>query len=70
MSPSDVPSDDELNLLMDMHNIPVPREPKQSFRVGDSVRIVTLVNGQKSYLSCRKSFVRPTTYRVKDLVDK
>ena len=42
MSPSDVAttSDDELDRLRDMHNIPVPREPKQSFRVGDSVRIV------------------------------
>ena len=39
MSPSDVTSDDELNLLRDMYNIPVPREPKQSFRVGDSVNI-------------------------------
>ena len=39
MSPSDVTSDDELDLLRDMHSIPVPREPNQSFRVGDSVRI-------------------------------
>ena len=29
MSPSDVTTDDELDLLRDMHNIPVPREPKQ-----------------------------------------
>ena len=39
MSPSDVTTDDELDLLRDMHTIPVPREPKQSFRVGDRVRI-------------------------------
>ena len=38
-SPSDVTTDDELDLLREMHNIPVPREPKQSFRVGDRVRI-------------------------------
>ena len=28
MSPSYVTSDDELDLMRDMHNIPVPREPK------------------------------------------
>ena len=39
MSPSEVTTDDELDLLRHMHSIPVPREPKQSFRVGDSVRI-------------------------------
>ena len=40
--PSDVTTDDELDLLRDMHNIQVPREPKQSFRVGDSVRITLM----------------------------
>ena len=39
MSPSDVTTDDELDLLREMHNIPVPREPKLSFQVGDSVPI-------------------------------
>ena len=39
MAPSDVSTDDKLDLLRGMHNIPVPREPKQSFRVGDRVRI-------------------------------
>ena len=39
MSPSDVTTDVELDILRDMHNIQVPREPKQLFRVGDSVRI-------------------------------
>ena len=39
MSPSDVTTNDELDLLRDMYNIPVPREPKKSFRVGDSVCI-------------------------------
>ena len=39
MSPPDMTPNDELDLLRDMHNIPIPREPKQSFRVGDSVRI-------------------------------
>ena len=31
MSPSDVTTDEEFDLLRDMHNIPVPREPNQSF---------------------------------------
>ena len=50
-------TDDEIDLLRDMHNIPVPREPKQSFRVGDNIRISMtvqpLVNARKSYLSNR-----------------
>ena len=62
MSLSD--DDDELDLLGDMHNIPVPMEPKQPFQVGDNVRIAmtrrtlkkdTLVNGLNSYLSWWKT---------------
>ena len=80
MSPSDVTTDDELDLLRDMHNIPVPREPKQSFRVGDSVRIVmTRIPFKKGYTSqwseelfvvSEKLRTIPTTYRVKDMVDE
>ena len=80
MSPSDVTSDDELTLLRDMHNIPVPREPKQSFRVGDSVRIAMTrrpfkkgYTGQWSeelFVVSEKLRTIPTTYRVKDLVDE
>ena len=80
MSPSDVTSDDELDLLRDMHNIPVPREHKQSFRVGDSVRIaMTRRPFKKGYTGhwskelfvvCEKLRTIPTTYRVKDLVDE
>ena len=36
MSLSDVTIYDELDILRDMHNIPVPREPTQSFLVGDN----------------------------------
>ena len=80
MSPSDVTSEDELYLLRDMHNIPVPREPNQSFQVGDSVRIAMMrrpfnkgYTGQWSEELCvasEKLSTIPTTYRVKDLVDE
>ena len=80
MSPSDVTTDDELDLLRDMHNIPVPREPKLSFRVGDSVRIAMTsrpfkkgYTGQWSeelFVVSEKLRTIPTTYRVKDLVDE
>ena len=67
MSPSDVTTDDELDILRDMHNIPVPSEPKQSFRVDDSVRIAMKIRPFKERYNGRTI---PTTYRVKDLVDE
>ena len=80
MAPSDVTTDDELDLLREMHNIPVPREPKQSFRVGDSVRIAMTrgpfekgYTGQWSeglFVVSEKLCTIPITYRVKDLVDE
>ena len=80
MSPSDVMTDDELDLMSDMHNIPVPREPEQSFRVGDSVRIAMTsrpfnkgYTGQWSeelFVESEKLRTIPITYRVKDMVDK
>ena len=80
MSPSDMTTDDELDLLRDMHNIQVPREHKQSFRVGDSVRMAMTRRpfkkeycGQWSddlFVVLEKLRTIPTTYRVKDLVDE
>ena len=80
MSPSDVTTGDELDLLRDMHNIPVPREPRHSFRVGDSVgRAMTRRPFKKGYIGqwseelfvvSEKLRTIPTTYRVKDLVDE
>ena len=80
MSPSDVTTDDELDLLRDMHNIQIPREPKQSFRLGDSVRIAMTrrpfkkgYTGQWSeelFVVPEKLRTIPTTYMVKDLVDE
>ena len=74
MSASDVPTDDELDLLRDMHNILAPREPKQSFRVGDSVRVtMTKKTFKKEYTDqwSKELFVVagkhrtiPTTYMV------
>ena len=80
MSLSDVTTDDELDLLIDMHNTPVPREPKKSFRVGNSVCISMTrrpfkkrYNGkwsEKLFVVSEKFSTTPTTYRVKDLVDE
>ena len=79
ISPSDVTTDDKLDLMRDMHNIH-PREPKQSFRVSNSVRIaMTRRPFKKGYtgqwseeLSVVSEKLRtiPTTYRVKDLFDE
>ena len=73
-------TDDELDLLGNMHNIQVPREPKQSLRVGDSARIAMTRKPFKKTYTCQWSeelFVVseklrtiPTTYRVRDLVDE
>ena len=80
MSPSYVTTDAELDILRDMHNIQVPREPKQSFQVGDSVRIaMTRRPFKKGYTGkwseelfdvSEKFCTIPTTYSVKDLVDE
>ena len=67
MSPSDVTPDEELDLLRDMYNIPVPRKPKQSFRVGDSVRIAMT---KELFVVSDKLRTIPTMYRVNDLVDE
>ena len=66
--------------MRDIHNIPVPRETKQSFRVGDSVRIAMTrrpfkkgYTGQWSeelFVVLEKLRTIPTTYRVKDLVNE
>ena len=63
-----------------MHNITVPREPKQSFRVCNSVRIAMTrrpfkkgYTGQwleELFVVWEKFRTIPTTYRVKDLVDE
>ena len=73
-------SDDELYLLRDMDNIPVPRKPNQSFRVCDSVCIaMTRIPFKKGYTGqcseelfvvSEKLSTIPTTYRVKDMVDE
>ena len=73
-------TDDELDLLREMHNIPVPREHMQSFRVDDSVRIAMTrrpfkkrYTGQWSeelFVESEKLYTIPTTYMVKDLVDE
>ena len=78
MSPSDVMTDDEFDIMRDMHNIPIPRELKQSFRVCDSVRIaMTRRPCKKGYIGqwseelfvvSEKLRTIPTTYRVMDLV--
>ena len=80
MSPSEVTSNDELDLLRDMHNIPIPRGPKLSFRLGDSVHIaMTRRPFKKGYTGqwseelfdvSEKLRTIPTTYRVNDLVDE
>ena len=80
MSPSDVTTNDELDLLRDMHNIHVPREAKQSFRVGDSVRMAMTKKtfkkwytdqwSEKLFVVSEKLCTIPTTYRVTDLVDE
>ena len=80
MSPSDVTTDDELDLLMDMHTIPFQRESKQSFPVSDSVRIaMTRKPFKKGYIDqwseeiflvAEKRRTIPTMYRVKDLVEE
>ena len=66
--------------MRDIHNISVPRETKQSFRVGDSVRIAMTrrpfkkgYTGQwseESFVVLEKLRTIPTTYRVKDLVNE
>ena len=78
MSPSDVTT--KLDLLRDMHNIQDTREPKQSFREGDSVCMAMMrepfkkgYTGQWSeqlFVVSERLRTIPTTYRVKDLVDE
>ena len=80
MSPSDVTTDDELDLLRDMHNILVPREPMQLFQVCGCVRIAVTrrpfkkrYTGQWSeyiFVVSEKLRTIPTTYSVKDLLDE
>ena len=77
---AEVTTDEELELLRYMHNISVPREPKQSFRVGDIVRIAkTRRPFKKGYSSqwseqlfvvAEKFLTNPTTYGVKDQGDE
>ena len=57
MSPSDVTLDDEFD-LMDMYNIPVPRQPKQSFRVGDCICIAMTRRPFKKRHTGQKSICR------------
>ena len=72
--------DEEVDLIRNKHNIPVPREPKKPFRVDDIVRIaITRRLFRKAYI-CQWSEVLfvseerlpaiPTMYRVNDLVDE
>ena len=78
MSPSDVTTDNELDLLRDMHNISVPSDPDQSFRVGDRVRIAmtrrpckiryTEQWSEELFVVPQKLCIITTTYMVKDLV--
>ena len=48
MSPSDVMTNDELELLWDMHNIPVPRELVRSviYRDGNALYYSNHVHGK------------------------
>ena len=77
MLPSDVTTNAKPKLLRDMHNIPVPRQPKQSFRVGDIVHMaMTKYSSRKKYIGqwskelfvvAEKHRTIPTTYMVKDM---
>ena len=80
MSPSDVTIDNELELQRDMHNIPVPREHNQSFRVGDSVRIAMTRRpfkkgytdqwSEELFVVAEKLCTIPTTDIVNELVEE